>query len=158
MVAYYIISILIHIFTILAIVILYQRRSLERLNLPTLQDDVETIHHSMESFIDEIEKENEVLYNKLKNYVQNKESKLEQRIQYLEEKLEDSNRQWAEQIEEENVPEKSNEQEEYMFKTQQVVDLYHQGFNVEQISKTLQIGTGETNLIINMINKSKIID
>lgn len=74
------ISFLLHIITILAVIVLYQRRTLERVNLPTMKEDVETLHHSMEAFIDEIEKENEHLYERMVQHVREKEE--QQRRQY----------------------------------------------------------------------------
>lgn len=158
MILFVIISILIHIFTILAIVVLYQRRSLERLNLPSLEEDVETIHQSIESFIDEIEKENDALYQKIAEHLEEKEKELIERIRQLEKKLEDaeaSNKAvlTPEPISEEREPQRNHDN--YLPKMRQVAELYRQGLSVELISKTLDIGKGEVSLMINLLEKAK---
>ncbi|GAA0365274.1 DUF6115 domain-containing protein [Bacillus horti] len=81
------ISFLVHIFTILAIVVLYQRRTLERVSLPSVKEDVETLHQSMEAFIDEIEKENEGLYERMVGYIQEKDESYQNDVKLLEEKI-----------------------------------------------------------------------
>lgn len=155
-----VVSFLLHLISIFAIVVLYQRRSLERVNLPSMQDDVETIHQSIESFVDELEKENEVLYEKLLQYFKKKENEWEDRLQEIEVKynaLEDSTGQEQMTTQESSV-EKSEQTELFQNKNkdpkfQQALELYNQGFSADQVAKVLQIGKGEANLIINMIDK-----
>lgn len=155
-----VVSFLLHLISIFAIVVLYQRRSLERVNLPSMQDDVETIHQSIESFVDELEKENEVLYEKLLQYFKKKENEWEDRLQEIEVKynaLEDSTGQEQMTTQDSSV-EKSEQTELFQNKNkdpkfQQALELYNQGFSADQVAKVLQIGKGEANLIINMIDK-----
>jgi len=52
-----------------------------------MKDDVETIHQSIQAFIDELEKENESLYLKLVDHIKNKEKNWERRIQEMEDHL-----------------------------------------------------------------------
>lgn len=155
-----VVSFLLHLISIFAIVVLYQRRSLERVNLPSMQDDVETIHQSIESFVDELEKENEVLYEKLLQYFKKKENEWEDRLQEIEVKynaLKDSTGQEQMTTQDSSV-EKSEQTELFQNKNkdpkfQQALELYNQGFSADQVAKVLQIGKGEANLIINMIDK-----
>lgn len=157
-----IVSFLLHLITIFAIVVLYQRRALERVNLPSMQDDVETIHQSIEAFVDELEKENEVLYEKLLQHIKKKEKDWEERLQKIEEKY--SALDMESSIEPENTSiqdfsVKESEQVEKLQhnnkdpKYQQALELHNQGFSADQIANVLKIGKGEASLIVNMIGK-----
>ncbi|WP_025027632.1 OmpH family outer membrane protein [Caldalkalibacillus mannanilyticus] len=94
-----IISFLLHLVTLLAIFILYQRRGLERLNLPSMKDDVETIHESIQAFVEELEKENEALYEKLVQHMKMKEQQWEERIREIEQRLSDTQEQLSQERE-----------------------------------------------------------
>jgi transcriptional regulator of aromatic amino acid metabolism len=170
-----VVSFLLHLISIFAIVVLFQRRSLERVSLPSLQEDVETIHQSIESFVDELEKENEALYDKLLQHIKKKENEWDGRLKLLEEKYhalelptvsvepihstkieQESIRETgaAGSKEEENKQQpEALEHENKDPKFQQALDLFNQGFSPDQIAKVLHIGKGEANLIVNMINK-----
>jgi transcriptional regulator of aromatic amino acid metabolism len=166
-----VVSFLLHLISFFAIVVLYQRRSLERVSLPSLQEDVETIHQSIESFVDELEKENEALYNKLLQHIKKKETEWDGRLKHLEERYNalevptepvesiHSTKIEQESIEEAGSREEENKQPESLGhenkdpKFQQALDLFNQGFSSEQIAKVLQIGKGEADLIVNMIKK-----
>lgn len=169
-----VVSFLLHLISIFAIVVLYQRRALERVSLPSMQDDVETIHQSIESFVDELEKENEVLYEKLLQYVKKNEKEWEERLYRIELRhnahenstepkqttTQDSSGEENEQARE-TKPIKPTKQADIFQnqnkdpKFQQALELYNQGFSADQITKVLNIGKGEANLIINMIDKSR---
>jgi outer membrane biosynthesis protein TonB len=168
-----VVSFLLHLISIFAIVVLFQRRSLERVSLPSLQEDVETIHQSMESFVDELEKENEALYDKLLQHIKKKENKWDERLMLLEErldaklfneptkpaepiqptKIEKTSIELTGSKEEENKQPEALQHENKDPKFQQALDLFNQGFSPEQIAKVLHIGKGEANLIVNMIQK-----
>lgn len=175
-----VVSFLLHLISIFAIVVLYQRRALERVSLPSMQDDVETIHQSIESFVDELEKENEVLYEKLLQYVKKNEKEWEERLYRIELRhnahenstepkqttTQDSSGEENEQARETKPikPTKQKKQTKQADnfqnqnkdpKFQQALELYNQGFSADQIAKVLNIGKGEANLIINMIDKSR---
>ncbi|WP_202077139.1 DUF6115 domain-containing protein [Caldalkalibacillus salinus] len=107
-----IISLILHIATIYAVVLLFQRRSFER--TPTIEQDVETIHDSIASFIDQVEQDNEALYQKLVKHIQDLEAKrlkdadaqqqmfqdhvqqLQEQKEVLEQRLEKINELWQE--------------------------------------------------------------
>jgi transcriptional regulator of aromatic amino acid metabolism len=166
-----VVSFLLHLISIFAIVVLFQRRSLERVSLPSLQEDVETIHQSIESFVDELEKENEALYDKLLQHIKKKEDEWDGRLKLLEESYHalelttepvepiHSTKIEQESIDEEGSKEEENKQPEVFEhenkdpKFQQALDLFNQGFSPEQIAKVLHIGKGEADLIVNMIKK-----
>lgn len=127
-----------------------------------MQDDVETIHQSIESFVDELEKENEVLYEKLLQYVKKKELDWEGRLQKLEEKYNSAEIEIPIKPQHTTIQDfsvKEKEQSELFQnnnkdpKFQQALELYNQGFSADQIAKVLKIGKGESNLIVNMIDK-----
>jgi wyosine [tRNA(Phe)-imidazoG37] synthetase (radical SAM superfamily) len=178
---FFIVSFLLHLISIFAIVVLYQRRSLERVSLPSSQDDVETIHESIESFVDELEKENEALYEKLLQHIRKKESEWDGRLQLIEERLialeipaeveresmeeeqiskevkqkskavEQESEQESREEEKKQTDSLQNENKDPKF--QQALELFNQGFSADQIAKVLQIGKGEAGLIVNMIKK-----
>jgi hypothetical protein len=214
------ISFLLHLITLLALFVLFQRRTLERANIPSMKEDVETIHESIQAFVDELEKENEVLYENMLQYTKNKEKSWEARIRLVEEKThqdeqmlnksnkktevkkvalkgrtigsiyrakpmideaspkventttvtQSSNATIEQSLVNENLTvdkavkdqlylniHDSDDEEEHLSNYQKATDLYNQGFSVDQISKLLKIGKGETQLLVNMLNKQRSI-
>lgn len=81
------VSFLLHIVSFLCIFLLFQKRSVERLNLPSMEEDVETIHQSIQAFTEELEKENEALYKSLVQYVNKKVGRLEGEVESFHEAL-----------------------------------------------------------------------
>ncbi|WP_182101652.1 hypothetical protein [Niallia taxi] len=81
------VSFLLHIVSFLCIFLLFQKRSVERLNLPSMEEDVETIHQSIQAFAEELEKENEALYKSLVQYVNKKVGRLEGEVESFHESL-----------------------------------------------------------------------
>lgn len=82
-----VISFIIHFLTIITLIILYQRKSLERANIPTLKEDVETIHDSIEAFVDEMEKENAALQDTLVQHFKERERVIFAKLAEVEHKL-----------------------------------------------------------------------
>jgi uncharacterized protein YcbK (DUF882 family) len=123
-------------------------------------EDTEAIHQSMEEFVDNIEKENDELYNKLVGYIKVKESKLDERIRLLEEQLDTSLmiaptnvHMFDNQGDEEQTNDiYSNEKE---LENEKISKLYKQGFSPKQITKVLKIDQGEVELVINMLIKKQ---
>jgi uncharacterized protein YoxC len=123
-------------------------------------EDTEAIHQSMEEFVDNIEKENDELYNKLVGYIKVKESKLDERIRLLEEQLDTSLmiaptnvHMFDNQVDEEQTNDiYSNEKE---LENEKISKLYKQGFSPKQITKVLKIDQGEVELVINMLIKKQ---
>lgn len=194
-------SFVIHLFSILAIIVLFQRRSLERVNLPTMQEDVETIHESIEAFVDEVEKENERLYEQMEVSIKQHSDEWKDRLEELKirvHQLEDSlarldkgspflyrevqaNDESAVPPEPSNHPnissntdqgdehpivehpvqargsadEKVDGQQSKQETYQRVVDLYKQGFSIDDIAKLLKIGKGEAMLLVNLLEKKQ---
>lgn len=125
-----------------------------------LLEDTEAIHQSMEEFVTNLEKENDELYNKLIDYIKEKESKLDVRIRQLEEQKD---------IELKSPPNmehtKENPEDEQQTvamnpignepETQKIPTLYKQGFSPKQIAKVLQMDHGEVELVINMLRKKE---
>ncbi len=191
-----IISFILHVISLLAIVVLFQRRSVERLNLPSLEQDVETLHDSMEAFVTEIEKENEILYERIEAILTKKEvewqykadeltkniSSLQEKVDHYQNKLdayEQSETYLENAITADHIPPdqliapvhrtiqneighdfsslsdiEENLSSQAESKEQRALTLYEQGFTADQIAKILNIGKGETALIINMHKKS----
>lgn len=207
------ISFLLHILSILAIIVLYQRRTVERIKLPTVKEDIEALHQSMEAFIDEIEKENEELYKRILHYIQEKDSQNEERLQELQHRLDtrlDERNQGGQELQElqelqesalktnessalaaseelasvshssaegERSPSEPSQDQPSPFhniasetvteeldpkhqntnlstdKLEQVKTLYRQGFSVDHIAKVLQMGKGETQLVIHLMKQ-----
>jgi len=123
-------------------------------------EDTEALHQSMGEFVSNLERENDELYNKLIDYIKEKESKLDERIRQLEEKqdtelksphnMEDTK---ANQVDEQQtiaMNPTGNEPE-----TQKIPTLYKQGFSPKQIAKVLQMDHGEVELVINMLRKKE---
>lgn len=86
-----VISFIVHFIVILTVLVLFQRKSVERANIPSMQEDVEAIHESIASFVDEMEKDNHELYEALVQHVDRKEhlltdkwKDLESRVKHLE--------------------------------------------------------------------------
>jgi hypothetical protein len=83
-------SFILHIISFLAIFVLYQRRSLERVSIPSMKEDIETIHQSIQAFVDEMEAENEALYEKLIQHIKKKEVSLDEKVKaIIEQSLKD---------------------------------------------------------------------
>jgi hypothetical protein len=76
------------ILNIVSILILLQCKKLNNMDETQTIEDVQAIEQSMEAFVAKMEKENDVLYQKLVHYIKEKESTVDERIRILEEKLE----------------------------------------------------------------------
>jgi len=123
-------------------------------------EDTEAIHHSMEEFVTNVEKENDELYRELVNYIKMKESKLDERIRILEEERDkpvDSTSIMVQTPGEPEVDEQNQESESTLDDkdNEKISKLYKQGFSPQQIAKVLQKDHGEVELIINMLKKKK---
>lgn len=157
MVFFIIISVLLHIFTILALVILYQRSTVVSSEglLPT--EDIAEIKQHMQSYISEIEQENEVFYEKVNQLFANRLLHLEDKLKDMEKKLESLesiiNTERTEVDGSSEKMELTESSETGFPERKQVLELYKQGFNVEQISKSLQIGKGEVSLMLNLFDQ-----
>jgi hypothetical protein len=191
-------SLILHLIMIFAIIVLFQRRSLERVNLPTLQEDVETIHESIEAFINEVEQENERLYEQMQTSFKrqadewNKQaSALQEYIRQLDERILILEQRSSVDSSEGTAPDQENPfpaqsatphiaatvaadvaanppsqisgqahhkqvgMDEQQQKFQRVVELYKQGFSIDDIAKLLNIGKGEAMLLVNLLDKQK---
>lgn len=167
-------SFILHLLTIFAVIILFQKRSLERVDLPSPPEDTETIHKSMAAFVDELEKENEALYEKLVHYIKSKEEEWDRKIdEEFQKKVEPLNRKlkdWHQQMERleqtaehdekrpsspQHVLVNEEKKDQQTDKLEMVAQLHEQGFSKEQIAKMLRIGNGETALMIHMLPSSR---
>lgn len=117
------------------------------------------LHQVIEDFVKQMEGGNEELYQKLTEYVHDKESRLEERLHLVEVKLEEQLR--TEIPEAESVDSHQKEKldllvrTENLNKSEKISKLYLQGFSIKQIAKILKIDTGEVELMINMLNRKK---
>lgn len=117
--------------------------------------DTEAIHQSMEDFVANLEKENDELYNKLIDYIKEKESKLVERIRRLEEQLDSGTITSVHTIDKQNDEKQTSDIDSNVdeFENEKISKLYKQGFSPSQITKVLKIDQGEVELVINMLKK-----
>lgn len=150
-----VISLLIHIFTILALVILYQRSTIKGSHGLPLAEDMETLEQQIEGYISEIERENEAFYEKINQLFAEKLQALEIKLDQLEKRIESLDQDVLSEVAEAGTPAENGKTEEVgevsLPNRQRVLELYRQGLNVEEISRTLQIGKGEVSLLLNLI-------
>ncbi len=123
-------------------------------------EDTEALHQSMEEFVSNLERENDELYNKLIDYIKEKESKLDERIRRLEEQLDTEVK--ITPTMEHTTDNQAAEQQAIAMNaignepdTQKIPTLYKQGFSPKQIAKVLQMDHGEVELVINMLRKKE---
>lgn len=107
-----------------------------------LDEDPTGIHDSMEAFVNQLEKENDELYDKLIAYIKDSEQKLMERVDHLEQN-------GSAAIEKTEIGEKNP------VETGKVLQLSKQGFSSKQIAKVLQMDFGKVELIVNMQNKQQ---
>ncbi|RBW67835.1 DUF6115 domain-containing protein [Bacillus taeanensis] len=153
-----------HLISILAIVILFQRKPLEKKDETDLLEDAQTIHQSIEAFVKRMERENEVLYQKLVDYIKAKENKFNEIVQMLEEKLDTKDtednlviREKSSALQQDSRQPAINELNVKQSKEEKISQLYKQGFSPKQIAKLIQSDIGEVELIINMLRKKQLL-
>lgn len=151
LIAMIILVILVNIRSFLVLAELKQKRA-------QLKEHIDAIHGSMEEFVTSVEKENDELYEKMIDYIQDKDRKLDERIRMLEEKLNAINSDSAvltlppdtQANEIKHSAPADNTQE-----TDKLLQLYKQGFSEKQIAKVLQMDLGEVELVLNMFKKKQ---
>ena len=151
LIAMIILVILVNIRSFLVLAELKQKRA-------QLKEDIDAIHGSMEEFVTRVEKENDELYEKMIDYIQDKDSKLNERIRMLEEKLNAISSDNAFQT----LPPDTQAHEinhsapaDNAQETDKLLQLYKQGFSEKQIAKVLQMDLGEVELVLNMFKKKQ---
>ncbi|MGB8002029.1 MAG: hypothetical protein WCF60_18310 [Anaerobacillus sp.] len=134
------ISIALHLVSFLCIVLLFLKQK--------GSEGREEIASSMATYIEQLEEENDRLLNQVKSYVEKRDTQLDARLRVLEQ-----SRQPVEETESKKpviVPHPSAKNE----RTQKALQLYQQGFAVQDIAKILDCGIGEVELIVNMYDRS----
>ncbi|EIM08502.1 hypothetical protein A1A1_00350 [Planococcus antarcticus DSM 14505] len=106
-------------------------------------EDSARVHESMAEFVDQLEKENDALYDKLITYIQESESHLTKRIVGLEQNF-------APSFKGAETP------EEVSLETEKIIQLSRQGFSSKQIAKVLQIDHGKVELVVKLNNKQQV--
>jgi GTPase involved in cell partitioning and DNA repair len=160
------ISFFLHIITIFAIIILYQKKSVDRLDSSSTSEEIENLEGTMALFMEELEKGNEQFYQNIIDYVKEKETQTEVRLRLLEAKLQESPSVKVSQsnvspVKKESSPIKEIPQydaenmsrEEKIERTKQ---LFQQGFSIEQIEKVLHYRKGEIEFIVNLLKQSEV--
>lgn len=127
-------------------------------------EDAEAVKSNMEEFVENLEQENDELYNRLVEHIAQKESRMEERLRELEQKIADGLTAFAPDPAGKN-PE-IVKQKKAITSAEPVVDpklpenetieqLHKQGFSTAQISKVVAAERGEIELIINMFKKKQ---
>ncbi|TLS36650.1 DUF6115 domain-containing protein [Pseudalkalibacillus caeni] len=148
MIYFIVISIVLHLVSLLAIVILFQKQSLSSPG-HSMEGNIEGIKESMAGFVKELEQENQLLAEKLIQYIDRKEEALRADFSL-------SQKDSVAMHDESPIEEQSgSEINDSLQPEEQVIQLYKQGFSSHQIASTLKKGTGEVELIINMYKKRK---
>lgn len=127
-------------------------------------EDAEAVNSSMEEFVENLEQENDELYNRLVEHIAQKESRMEERLRELEQKVGNGTALSTPQPGAETKKIKAAKQKAATKPAEPVVDLelpqnerieqlHKQGFSTAQISKVVPAERGEIELIINMFKK-----
>jgi len=129
-------------------------------------EDAEGVNSSMEEFVENLEQENDELYNRIVEHIAQKESRMEERLRELEQKIGNvpavltpepvpaakgpkaAKQKAAPKPEEPTVDTELPENEK-------IEQLHKQGFSTAQISKVVAAERGEIELIINMFKKKQ---
>ncbi|MFK3960993.1 DUF6115 domain-containing protein [Guptibacillus hwajinpoensis] len=135
------VSIALHLVSFLCIVLLFLKQKDSEVR--------EEVASSMETYIEQIENENDRLITQVKSYIEKRESQLDDRLRVLELSGES-----VQEVEPKNpiiVPHPSAKNE----RNQQAIQLHQQGFAVHDIARILNCGIGEIELIVNMHGRSE---
>ncbi|WP_033543170.1 DUF6115 domain-containing protein [Planococcus sp. CAU13] len=129
-------------------------------------EDAEAMNASMEEFVENIEKENDELYNRLVEHIAQKESGLEQRLHRLEQRSGSGQA----GVHAESAPPVKNAKtakpktpakpaepvpDPELPEHEKIEQLHKQGFSPVQIAKVVKAERGEIELIINMFKKKQ---
>ena len=129
-------------------------------------EDAEGVNSSMKEFVENLEQENDELYNRLVEHIAHKESRMEERLRELEQKIGNVPAALSPEPEPVTKGPKAVKQKAASKPEEPVVDpelpqnerieqLHKQGFSAAQISKVVTAERGEIELIINMFKKKQ---
>lgn len=154
------ISLLFHLITVFALIVLYQRYALLKAELGPFTEDLQD---KLEKFVKRIEEENEAFYQLLVDYIKEKETtgKGEEKGKVNFPTTENESPSPfldAEEREEGiNIEERELKQDELPLVPkaadpflQQVISLYQQGYSPQEIGRQLNKGVGEIQLMLNL--------
>lgn len=134
------ISLLLHLITILALIVLYQRYTLLKTEIGPFGDELQ---RSLEKFVKEIEEENEAFYQLLVEHLKERKE---------QGKGEEKGEADQPALETEEPPSPSVDSGEKgsdpLF--EQVVQLYQEGYSPQEIGRLLNKGVGEIQLLLNL--------
>ncbi|WP_270180443.1 DUF6115 domain-containing protein [Alkalihalobacillus sp. CinArs1] len=153
MVIFIFISIALHLVSFLCIVLLFLKQS-KGSNLK------EEVRSSMQSYIEQLEEENDQLIDRVKTLVEKREGQIDLRLRVLEQ---------SKAAPQESVPaQQPKENQPYQKpaavlqhpsvrndRKQQALKLYKEGFTMTEIAKFLNCGIGEVELIVNIHGRSQ---
>ena len=132
----------------------------------TMLEDAEAVNSSMEEFVENLEQENDELYNRLVEHIAQKESRMEERLRELEQKIGNG----VAVVTPEPVPETKKPKaakhkvtpkpaepvvDPELPQNEKIEQLHKQGLLTAQISKVVAAERGEIELIINMFKKKQ---
>ena len=155
------ISLLLHLMTILALIVLYQRYALLKAELGPFTEDLQD---KLEKFVKRIEEENEAFYQLLVDYIKEKETtgkgeekgkvdfpttENESPSSFLdyEESEEGIYKIEEEKLKQDEPPLDPKAADPFL---QQVISLYQQGYSPQEIGRQLNKGVGEIQLMLNL--------
>ncbi|WP_377887359.1 helix-turn-helix domain-containing protein [Alkalihalobacillus sp. R86527] len=157
MIIFIFISIALHLVSFLCIVLLFLKQS-KGSNLK------EEVRESMQSYIEQLEHENDQLIDRVKTLVEKRESKIDLRLRILEQSRDKV-------VPEEDVPPREPPKEVQQYpkpgsvvlqhpsvrndRKQQALKLYKEGFTINEIAKFLNCGVGEVELIVTIHGRSQ---
>ncbi|MCA0988928.1 DUF6115 domain-containing protein [Guptibacillus algicola] len=156
MVIFIFISIALHLVSFLCIVLLFLKQS-KGSNLK------EEVRESMQSYIEQLEHENDQLIDRVKTLVEKRESQIDLRLRVLEQSRDKAPQesvrpsQPPKEVQQHQKPGSVVLQHPSVRndRKQQALRLYKEGFTMNEIAKFLNCGVGEVELIVNIHGRSQ---
>lgn len=162
MIIFIFISIAMHLVSFLCIVLLFLRQS-KGANLK------KEVRSSMQSYIEQVESENDQLIDRVKALVEKRDNQIDLRLRVLEQ-----SREKPAKSSQDESPHQAPSQTQYFSQTsqksdpvilhhpsvkndrkQQAVRLYNEGVSMNEIAKILNCGVGEVELIVNIHGRAQ---
>ncbi|MDQ0337289.1 hypothetical protein J2S00_000059 [Caldalkalibacillus uzonensis] len=139
MTVWLVLSFLLHLITLFALIVLYQRSSSADRSQPTY--DPQALTEQLDAFVKQIEQENEAYYQNMLAHLKDLETEWEIKVNQLNQA---SSREAADPPQPDTYGEKVFDR---------AIHLHQQGYTPEQIARQLNIGIGEAQLLVRLFEK-----
>lgn len=152
MVIFIFISIALHLVSFLCIVLLFLKQS-KGSNLK------KEVTESMQSYIEQLEQENDQLIDRVKTLVEKRESQIDLRLRVLEQSRDKPPQAQPPKEVQQHQPKPGSVVLQHPSvrndRKQQALRLYKEGFTMNEIAKFMNCGIGEVELIVNIHGRSQ---